>query len=140
VLGIDCELPMVETLLTVYKFSIIVLESMYIWFLLGPPNDPASIHKSGSKSGLVKGSSLYLFFNWLCYISPRNKKWDIKFKKIINYKRKWLNECTTKCWAQLLTNCYTPFRRCSLRTCISTKSSIGLGLCPRVVVCKNKCC
>ena len=139
-LGIDCELPMVETLLTVYKFSIIVLESMYIWFLLGPPNDPASIHKSGSKSGLVKGSSLYLFFNWLCYISPRNKKWDIKFKKIINYKRKWLNECTTKCWAQLLTNCYTPFGRSSLRTCISTKSSIGLGLCPRVVVCKNKCC
>jgi hypothetical protein len=106
VLGIDCELPMVETLLTVYKFSIIVLESMYIWFLLGPPNDPASIYKSGSKSGLVKGSSLYLFFNWLCYISPRNKKWDIKFKKIINYKRKWwtnaLQSVELSCWRTVI--------------------------------------
>jgi len=56
---------MVETLRAAYKFSIIVLESLYTRFLSGPPNDPASIHKSKSKFGWVEGSSSYLSLNRL---------------------------------------------------------------------------
>jgi hypothetical protein len=62
----------------------------------------------------------------------------IQLKKIITYKIKWLNEHTTKCWAQLSTNCYTLFWQFSLRMCVSTNSSIGLGSCPRDVACKKK--
>jgi len=46
--------------------------------------------------------------------------------KIITYKIKWLNEHTTKCWVWLSMNCCTPFWRSSLRTCVSTNSSIDL--------------
>jgi hypothetical protein len=62
----------------------------------------------------------------------------IQFKKIITYEIKWVNKHTTKCWAWLSTNCYTPFWRSSLRTCVSTNNSIGLGSCPRDVACKKK--
>jgi len=55
--------------------------------------------------------------------------------KIITYKIKWLNKHTTKCWAQLLTNCCTPFWWSWLRTCVSTNSSIGLSSRPRDVTC-----
>jgi hypothetical protein len=56
VLDTDRELPTVETLLADRKFLAIVLESLYTRFLSGPPDDPTSIHKSGSKSGWVEGS------------------------------------------------------------------------------------
>jgi len=65
---------MVETLRVAYKFSIIVLESLYTRFLSGPPNDPASIHKSKSKFGWVEGSSSYLSLNRLLYVSWKLKK------------------------------------------------------------------
>ena len=45
VLDTNWELPTVETLCAVHKFSAIVLESPYTLFLLGPPDDPTSIHK-----------------------------------------------------------------------------------------------
>jgi len=68
------------------------------------------------------------------------KKWDyeIQFKKIITYKRKWLNEHTLKYWARLSMNCCTSFWRSSLRMCVSTKSSIGLGSCLRAIACNKK--
>jgi len=74
------------------------------------------------------------------YRSLENEKRNhhIQFKKIITYKIKWLNEHTMKCWARLSTNCCTPFWRSSLRTCVSTNSSIGLDSRPRGVACKKK--
>jgi len=131
VLKTDWELPTIETLWVAHKFSAIVLESSHTWFLSGPPDDPVSIHRS-----CISPSIDY-------YMSPENKKRNnqIQLKKIITYKRKLLNDHTTKCWAQLSTNCYTPFYRSSLCMCISTKSSIGLDFRPRDVTCKkNKCC
>jgi len=59
------ELPTVETLLAARKLSAGVLESLYTWFLSGPPDDPTSIHKSESKSEWVEGSSPYLSLNQL---------------------------------------------------------------------------
>jgi hypothetical protein len=47
--------------------------------------------------------------------------------KIITYEIKWLNKHTTKCWAQLSTNCCAPFWQSWLRTCVSTNNSIRLG-------------
>ena len=75
-----------------------------------------------------------------CYTSLENKKWDheIQFKKIITYKRKWLNEYTPKCSARLSMNCYTSFWWSSLRICVSTKSSIGLGSHLRAIACNKK--
>jgi hypothetical protein len=58
--------------------------------------------------------------------------------KIITYEIKWLNEHTTKCWARLSTNCCTSFWRSSLRTCVSTNNSTGLGSCPRDVAVMKK--
>jgi hypothetical protein len=40
-LNIDCELPIVKTLRAIYNFLAVVLESSYIRFLSGPPDDPA---------------------------------------------------------------------------------------------------
>jgi len=71
-------------------------------------------------------------------ILKMKKEIHIQFKKIITYKIKWLNEHTMKCWARLSTNCCIPFWRSSLRTCVSTNSSIGLGSRPRSVACKKK--
>jgi len=65
VLDTDWELPTVETLWAARKFLAVVLKSPYTWFLSGPPDDPTSIHKSGSKSGWVEGSSPYLPLNRL---------------------------------------------------------------------------
>jgi len=65
VLDNDWELPTIEILRAAHKFSVIVLESLYTRFLSGPPNDPTSIHKSGSKSEWVEGSSPYLSLNRL---------------------------------------------------------------------------
>jgi len=81
---------------------------------VGPPDEPTSIHKSGSNSGWVKVSSPYLFLNRLLYVSWK-KKVIIIFNTIniityiITYKIKWLNKHTTKCWARLSTNCCAPF-------------------------------
>jgi len=47
------------------KFSTVVLESPYTWFLSSLPDDPTSIHKSGSRSKWVEGSSPCLSLNWL---------------------------------------------------------------------------
>jgi hypothetical protein len=63
---------MVETLQVVRNSSTIVFEISYTWFLLDPPNDPASNHKSGSSFGLVKRSSLYLSFNLVLYDSKKS--------------------------------------------------------------------
>jgi len=68
-LDTDCELPMVETVRAIHKFSVIVSESPYTRLLSGPPDDHASIHESGSKSGWVDGSSPYLSLNRLLYVS-----------------------------------------------------------------------
>jgi hypothetical protein len=65
VLDTDWELPTIETLRAAHKFSAVVLESPYTWFLSGLPDDPTSIHKSRSKSGWVEGSSPYLSLNQL---------------------------------------------------------------------------
>ena len=139
VLDTDLELPMVETLRATCKLSVVVLESLYTWFLSSPPDDPTSIHKSRSKSGWVEGSS-HISPSTDYYRSHENEKKIIIFNsiKIINYEIKWLNEHTIKCWAWLSTNCCTPFWRSSLRTCVSTNNSIGLGSCPRDVACKKK--
>jgi hypothetical protein len=58
-----------------HPFSTIVLESPYTWFLSGLPDYLASIHKSGSKSMWVEGSSPYLSLNQLLYVSW---KWKLK--------------------------------------------------------------
>ena len=68
-LGTNCEHLTIETLWVVRKFSAIVLESPYTQFLSGPPDDPASNYKSGLKFGWVEGSSLYLSFKQLLYVS-----------------------------------------------------------------------
>ena len=47
VLDTNLKLITVETLLADHKFSPVVLESLYTWFLSGPPDDPTFIHKSG---------------------------------------------------------------------------------------------
>jgi hypothetical protein len=65
VLDTDGELPTVETLRPERKFSVVMLESSYTRFLSGPPDDPTSIHKSGSKSGWVEGLYPYLSLNRL---------------------------------------------------------------------------
>jgi hypothetical protein len=65
VLDTDGELPTVETLRADRKFLAVVLESPQTWFFSGPPDDPTSIHKSGSKFGWVEGLSPYLFLNRL---------------------------------------------------------------------------
>ena len=70
----DWELLTVETLWATCKFSTVVLESPYTRFLSGPPDNPASIHKSGSKSGGVERLSPYLSLNRLLYISWKLKK------------------------------------------------------------------
>jgi hypothetical protein len=138
VLGTDCELPIVETPRTVCKFSVVVLESLYTRFLSGPLDNPASNHKFRLKSGLVEGSSPYISFNRLLYVSW-NKKWNHQIQENNNLRKKIVeNQCTTKCWAQLLTNCCTFVLRSSLRTYVSIKSSIELDSCPRVVACKLK--
>jgi hypothetical protein len=141
-LDIDCKRPMVETLRADRKFSIVVLQSSYTRFLSGSPDDPASIHKFGSKSGWVEGSSSYLSLNLLLCLPEIKKKWNfqIQFKKIITYERKWLNKHTIMCWVRLSTNCCVPFWWSTLCTCISTKSSIGLNSRPRVVARKKKYC
>ena len=74
VLDTDWELLTVETLRVAHKFSAVVLESSYTWFLSGPLDGPTSIHKSGSKSGWVKGSSSYLSLNQLLEVSWKLKK------------------------------------------------------------------
>jgi hypothetical protein len=74
VLDTDWKLPTVETLRSALKFSAVVLKSLYTWFLSGPLDDPASIHKSGLKSGWVKKSSPYISLNWLLYVSWKLKK------------------------------------------------------------------
>ena len=50
---------------------------------IGPLDNHTSIHKSGTKSGWVEGSSPYLSLNWLYYWSPENEKRNhhIQFKK-----------------------------------------------------------
>jgi hypothetical protein len=80
---------MVETLRVARKFSDVVLKSPYTQFVSGPPDDPTSIHKSGSKSGWVEGSFPYLSFNRL-YWSPKNEKRNhhIQFNKINNLQNK----------------------------------------------------
>jgi hypothetical protein len=112
VFGIDCKHPTIEALWVVRKFPIVLLRSPYIRFLSGPPDDLTSDHKFESISGLVEGLFLYLSF--------------IE------------NQYTTKCWAQLSTNCYTSFWRSSLCTCVSIKSSTGLGSRPRTITCSKK--
>jgi len=65
VLDTDGEFPTIETLRAKRKFSAVVLESPETRFLSGPPDDPTSIHKFGSKSGWVEGLSSYLSLNRL---------------------------------------------------------------------------
>jgi len=48
------------------------------------------------------------------------------------------NQHITKCWAWLLTSCCISFSQSSLRTCVSTKSSIGLDSRLRTVACNKK--
>jgi hypothetical protein len=48
------------------------------------------------------------------------------------------NQHATKCWARLSTNCCTFFWQSSLHICVSTKSSIELGSCPRTIAHKKK--
>jgi len=61
--------PTVETLRTAHKFSTVVLEIPYTRFLSGPLDDFASINKSESKFGWVKGLPPYLSYNRLLYVS-----------------------------------------------------------------------
>ena len=60
---------MVETLQVIRKFLVVELESSYTQFLSGPPDDPASIDKFGSKFGWVEGSFSYFSLNRLLYVS-----------------------------------------------------------------------
>jgi hypothetical protein len=108
----DWELPTVETLHAAHKLSTVLLESPYTQFLSGSPDDYASIHKSRLKSGWVEGSSPYLSLNRLLYVSWKlKKKSSYSIQENNNLQNKWLNEHTTKCWAQLSTNCCTSLWR-----------------------------
>jgi len=72
VLGIDCELPTVETLWAVYKFSVVVLKSLYTRFLSGPLDDlPPSINQDRNPGG--SKDHLHISPSTGCYISPENK-------------------------------------------------------------------
>jgi len=72
-LEIDCEYPTIKALWVVWKFSTVMLESLYVWFLSSLLDDPTSNHKFISISKWVKGLSLYLFFNRLLYVSWKEK-------------------------------------------------------------------
>jgi len=72
-LGTYYEHPTVETLRVVHKFSVVVLKSSYTRFLSGPLNDPAFNRKSRSRSRWIKGSSPYLSFKRLLYVSWKEK-------------------------------------------------------------------
>jgi len=65
------ELPTVETLQVTHKFSVVVLESPYIQFLSGPPDDPTSIHKSRCNSDGSKDRP-YISPSTCYYKSPEN--------------------------------------------------------------------
>jgi hypothetical protein len=82
VLDTDLELPTTEILQAPRTLSVVVLESSYIRFLSGPPDDPITIHKSWSKSGWVEGSS-HISPSTGYYRSPENKKRNhhIQFNK-----------------------------------------------------------
>jgi len=138
---IDQELPMAETLRAAHKLLAVLLESPYTWFLSGPPDDIASIHKFGSKSRWVKGSSPYLSSNRPVHVSWKlEKKLSYSIQENNNLWNKMLNEHTTKCSAQLSMNCCTPLWWSSLRTWVSINSSIGLGSRPKDIACKKKKC
>jgi len=83
------ELPTVETLRAARKFSAVVLESPYTWFLSSSLDNPTSIHKSGSKSGWVEGSS-HISPSTGYYRSPENEKRNhhIQFNKNNNLQNK----------------------------------------------------
>jgi hypothetical protein len=72
VLGIKSKHPIVETLWAIHKFSIVVLERPYNWFLLSPSDNIASNHKFGSRYGWVKRSSFYLSLTG-CYMYHEKK-------------------------------------------------------------------
>jgi len=65
-----------------------VLERQYILFLSGPSDNSASNYKSRLRSGCVEGSSPYLFFNQVLYVSWGNKSQQIQ--KINNLRKKLL--------------------------------------------------
>jgi len=69
----------------------------------------------------------YFSLNWLLYVSWKLKKnHQIQFKKIITYKRKWLNEHTTKCSARLSTTVAPPFR--GLHSACASRQKAPLGM------------
>jgi hypothetical protein len=90
VLDTDWELPTVEIIQAARKFSAVVFESPYTWFLSGPPDDPTSIHKFISKSGWVEGSSPYLSLSTGYYRFLENEKRNhhIQFNKNNNLQNK----------------------------------------------------
>ena len=110
-LDIDCKLPMVETLRADRKFSIVVLQSSYTRFLSGSPDDPASIHKFGSKSGWVEGSSSYLSLNLLLCLLEIKKK--MKFSNSIqennNLRKKMVEQTYHNVLSAVVNKLLRPF-------------------------------
>ena len=82
VLGTNYKHPMIKTLWVICKFLIILVESPNTRFLLGPLDNPASNHKSRLRFGWIKGSSLYLSFKQLLYVSWKEKINSSNYRKI----------------------------------------------------------
>jgi hypothetical protein len=90
VFRIDYEHPTIETLWVVRKNSVVILERLYTQFLSGPPNNPTSNHKSGSRSRWVKKLSSYLSFqpSVICILEEKSQQ----IQKNNNLKK--------NCWKQ----------------------------------------
>jgi hypothetical protein len=116
-----------------------VLESLYTRFLSSPPDNPASNHKSISKSGWSKDHPR-ISPTTGCYMSHgNNKKIYYKIQVNNNLRKKWLKTNIPQSVELDCQRTAAPFSlRSSLRRCVSTKSFIGLGSLLRAVACKIK--
>jgi hypothetical protein len=123
------------------KFSIVILESLYTQFLLGPSNNSTSKAPTTNLDRYLDGLKDCPCISPLTgyYMHPGKKNKFIKFKEIITSEKKMIeNQHTTKCWALLSTNCCIFFWRLSLCICVSTKRFIGLDSCLRTVAYNKK--
>jgi hypothetical protein len=126
---------MVETLRAARKFSVVVLESLYTWFLSGPPDDFASIHKFGWVEWLFP----YLSLNRLLYVSWKlKKKSSYSTQENNNLRNKMVEQTYHEVLSAIVDELLHPPLRSSLRTCISTNNSVGLSSRLRDIACNKK--
>ena len=139
VLDTDWELPTVKILQVAHKFSVVMLERLYTWFLSGPPDDPASIHKSGSKYGWVERSSPYLSLNQLLYVSWKLKNLSSNsIQENSNLRKKMVERTYHEVLSAIVDELLHPLLAVFSSHVRLHKKLIGLGSRSRDVACKKK--